>query len=160
MKRIKTALLLLLIGWLGQSAIAADETKLHFEIYSGYSVSNQFEPNAAEAFVVITDQEHFDKVFKEATTTEEKPHRLPKDAFTSNIILAAVKREKTVWEFKVEEATEAKGIVELRYTTTKKKSDSVTFASILIVSIPKGKYGEVQFVENGKSMKKVELEKK
>jgi hypothetical protein len=159
-KHMKTALLLLLMGWLGQSASAVDEAKLHFEIYSGYAVSNQFEPTAAESFVVITDQEHFDKVFSEATATGDKPHRLPKDAFKSNIILAAVKREKVVWEFKVEEVTEANGVVQLRYTTTKKKSDSATFASILIVSISKGKYGEVQFVENGKAMKKVELGKK
>ena len=67
-----------------------------------------------------------------ASAKGSKPHLLPKDAFKSNIVLAVVKREKTVWEFKVEEVTEAKGIVELRYTTTKKKSDSAAVASLVI----------------------------
>ncbi|MGD0897024.1 MAG: acylphosphatase [Thermoguttaceae bacterium] len=52
------------------------------------------------------------------------------------------------------------GVVELRYATTEKKSDSATFASPLIVSIPKGEYKSVEFTENGKSVKKVETGKK
>jgi hypothetical protein len=159
-KRIETVLLLLLLGWLGQSASAAEGTKLRFEIYSGYVVSNQFEPNAAESFVIITDQEHFDKVFGVAKGAGGKPHLLPKDAFKSNMVLAVVKRGKTLWELKIDEVTEAKGIVELRYKTTKVKSESATVASLLIISIAKGKYGEVEFVENGKGIKKVELGKK
>ncbi len=37
------------------------------------------------------------------------------------------------------------------------KSDTTIFACPLIVSIPKGKYTAIQFVENGKSVKKVEM---
>jgi hypothetical protein len=159
-KRIETALLLLLMGWLGQSASAAEGTKLRFEVYSGYVVSNQFEPNAAESFILITDQEHFDKVFGVAKGTGSKPHMLPKDAFKSNMVLAVVKRGKTLWELKIEEVTEAKGVVELRYKTAKVKSESAAVASLLIVSIARGKYKEVEFVENGKGIKKVELGKK
>jgi hypothetical protein len=158
-KRVETALLLLLLGWIGPSASAAEGTKLRFDIYSGYVVSNQFEPNAAESFLLITDQQHFDKTFGVATTTGGKPHLLPKDTFKSNMVLAAVKRGKTLWEFKVDEVTESKGVVEIRYTATKVKTESATVASLLIVSIAKGKYGEVQFVENGKTTKKVELGK-
>lgn len=38
-----------------------------------------------------------------------------------------------------------------------KKSQSATFACPLIVSIPKGSYTSVQFVEDGKPVKKVAL---
>ena len=50
--------------------------------------------------------------------------------------------------------------MELRYTTTEKKSDTATFACPLIVSIPKGEYKVVQFVENGKPVRKIEVGKK
>ena len=139
MKRLKVAFLLVVMGWFGQSVLAADPVKLPFDTYSGYFVSNKFEPDAAESFLVITDQGQFDKVFGVAMVMGDKSHRLPKDAFKSNIVLAAIKRGKAYWEFKVEAVTEANGVVELRYTTTEKKSDSATFACPLIVSIPKGR---------------------
>jgi hypothetical protein len=156
MKRVEVAVLLFAVCCLGQQTSAAEPAKLTFDTYSGYFVSNKFEPNAAESFLVITDQEQFDKVFGVAFVMRDKSHRLPKDAFKSSMVLAAVKRGAAVWEYKVEGATEAKGIVELRYTTTSKKSDSATFACPLIVSNAKGKYKAVQFVENGKVVKRIE----
>jgi type II secretion system protein G len=157
MKRAAITVLLLTICCLGQQSLAAEPAKLTFDTYSGYFVSNKFEPNAAGSFVVISDQEQFDNVFGVAFVMRDKSHRLPKDAFKSLMLVAAIKRGKAVVEFKVETVTEAKGVVELRYTTTEKKSDTATFACPLIVSIPKGKYTVVQFVENGKVVKKVEL---
>ena len=55
--------------------------------------------------------------------------------------------------------TEAKDVVELKYTTTSTKSDTATFACPLIVSIPKGKYKAIQVVENGKPVKMLEVGK-
>ena len=55
--------MLFVIGCLSLHAAAAEPAKLKFDTYSGYFVSNRFEPNAAESFVVINDQEHFDTVF-------------------------------------------------------------------------------------------------
>lgn len=136
------------------TATATTETiNLPFDTYSGYFVSNKFEPDAAESFVVISDQERFDEVFGVAMVMDDKSHRLPEDAFKSNIVLAAIKRGGEVWEFKVEGVTIKDNVVELRYTTTSSKSDSATFSSPLIVSIPNGKYNAVQFIENGKAVK-------
>jgi hypothetical protein len=135
------------------------ETEKLVTVYSGYFVSNQFEPNAAESFVVIRDQEQFDKVFGVAMVMGDKSHRLPKDTFKENVVLAAVKRGKAAWEFKVKNVGFAGGIVELRYTATSKESESATFASPLIVSIPKGKYTRFEFVENGKVVKKIDVGK-
>jgi len=128
-----------------------------FDTYSGYFVSNKFEPNAAESFVVITDQEQFDKVFGVAFVMRDTSHRLPKDAFKSLMVVAAIKRGSAVVEYKVDGVTVKDGVVELRYTTTSKKSDTATFACPLIVSIPKGEYKAVQFVEGGKAVKQIEV---
>ena len=160
LKQSTITILLLAIFCLGQKALAAEPTKLAFETYDGYFVSNKFEPDAAASFVVITDQKQFDKVFGAGFVMRDKSHRLPKNAFKSLMVIAPIKRGNALVEYKVEGVSETKGVVELRYTTTEMKCDTGTFACPLIVSIPKGKYTAVQFVENGKDIKKVELPEK
>ena len=157
MKRLEITVLLIGICCVGKPLSAEEPAKLAFDTYSGYYVSNKFEPDAAKSFVVIHDQEQFDKVFGVAFVMRDKSHRLPKDAFKSLLVIASVARGKAVVEYKVEGVTEANGVVELRYTTSEKRSDTATFASPLIVSVPKGEYKAVQFVENGKSVKKIVL---
>ena len=157
MKRILTTLLPLVICCLGQELSAAEPIKLPFDTYSGYFVSNRFEPDAAESFLVITDQKQFDKVFGVAMVMGDKSHRLPKDAFKSNMVLAVVKRGNAVWEFKVEGVTVNDGVVRLRYMTTSKESESATFACPLTVSIPKGQYKAVEFIENKRPVKEIGL---
>ena len=130
---------------------------LAFDTYSGYFVSNTFEPDATESYLIVTDQKRFDKVFGVAMVMGDTSHRLPKDAFNSLMVVAAIKRGSAVVEYKVEGVTVKDGVVELRYTTTSKKSDTATFACPLIVSIPKGEYTAVQFVENGKAVKTVTI---
>jgi hypothetical protein len=146
------------IGWLGSSAVAAEGTKLAFDIYAGYFVSNRFEPDAAQSFVVIHDQQQFDQVFGVAMAMGDKSHRLSKKAFKSKLVLAAIKRGNAVWQFKMDCVTVDQGVVTLRYTTTSKPSDSATFACPLIVSIPKGEYTAVRFVENQKTVKEFSTE--
>jgi hypothetical protein len=141
-----------------QSAIGP--AKLPFDSYSGYFVSNQFEPDAAESFVVLSDEKQFDRVFGVAMVMGDKFHRLPPDIFKEKVVLAAIKRGKAVWEFKVEDVAADHGVVQLRYTATAKASASATFACPLMVSIPRAKYAAVQFCENGKTVKTVELEGK
>jgi hypothetical protein len=134
-------------------------TALTIATYSGYFASNQFEPDAPASLVVISDQKQFDQVFGVAFVMGDKSHRLPKDAFQSLLVLAIIKRGKATWAYKVEGVSLKAGVVEFRYSTTETKSDSATFACPLIVSIPKGRYTAVQFVEGGKPVKKVEIER-
>lgn len=150
MKWSASLLFLVIVGSLAQATQAAEQARLRFDRYSGYFVSNKFEPNATESFLVISDQKRFDEVFGVAFVMGDKSHRLPKDAFDSLTVLAAIKRGKAIWDYKVESVTEVKGVVEFRYTATEKKSDSATFASPLIVSITKGDYTAIRFAENGK----------
>ena len=160
MKQNNTLSLLFVFVCSGLSAFAGEEPKPAYDTYSGYFVSNKFEPDAATSFVVINDQAQFDQVFGAAFVMRDKSHRLPADAFKSKLVVAAIHRGNAMWEYKVEGFAVKAGVAELRYTATSKKSDTATFACPLIVSIPKGDCKEVQFVENGKLAKKVAVETK
>ena len=113
MRRTTIAILLSAVFCPGQQASAAEPAKLAFDTYSGYFVSNKFERDAAESFVVIHDQGQFDKVFGVGFVMRDVHHRLPKDAFQSLMVIAAVKRGQALVEYKVEGVTETAGVVEL-----------------------------------------------
>jgi hypothetical protein len=144
--------------WQEAAAAPAEQTKLPYDTYSGYFVSNKFEPDAAESFLVVTDQAKFDQVFGAAFVMGDKSHRLPKDAFKSNMVLAAVKRGNAFWEYKMEGVTVEQGVVQLRYAVTSKATPDTTFACPLIVSVPKGDYKAVVFIEDGKNVKTVKVD--
>ena len=137
--------------------VAGERAKLPFDTYSGYFVSNKFEPDAAESFLVVTDQAKFDQVFGVAFVMGDKSHRLPKDAFKSNMVLAAIKRGNAFWEYKMEGVTVEQGVVQLRYAVTSKATPNTTFACPLIVSVPKADYKAVVFIEGGKKVKTVKV---
>lgn len=137
--------------------IAAQPTILPLDTYSGYFVSNRFEPDAPESFVVIASQEHFDQIFGVAFVMGDKSHRLSKSAFKSNLVLAVIKRGNALWEYKPKGATVDQGVVQLRYKASSKKTPTTTFACPLIVSVPKGEYKAVKFIENNKEIKTVDL---
>lgn len=136
---------------------AGDMANLSIDTYSGYFVSNNVEPDAAESFVVIADQAQFDKVFGVAFVKRDRSHRLPKDAFKSNVVVAVIKRGHAFWEYKVEGVTVEQGAIRLRYAATSKATPETTFACPLILSVPKGEYKAVTFVEDGKLVKTLKL---
>jgi len=143
--------------WQEAAAVPAEQTKLAFDTYSGYFVSNKFEPDAAESFLVVTDQAKFDQVFGVAFVMGDKSHRLPKDAFKSNMVLAAIKRGNAFWEYKVEGVTVEQGVVQLRYAVASKATPDTIFACPLIVSVPNDNCKTAVFLENGKPVNKVKL---
>ena len=143
------------------NATSTEETaKLEFKTYSGYFVSNKFEPDSSASFVVLDNRKQFDQVFGVAFVIGDKSPRLAPDAFKTQLVLAAIRRGKAFCTYQVTSVTEKGGVVQLRYQTTSKKSDSATFACPLIISIPKGKYQAVEFHENGKLIKRLEIGKK
>jgi hypothetical protein len=142
------------------AALAETPAKLEFKTYSGYFVSNKFEPDAPSSIVVLDNQKQFDQVFGVAFVIGDKSPRLAPDAFKSQLVLAAIRRGKAFCTYKVSSVTEKGGVVHLRYQTMSKKSDSATFACPLIISIPKGKYQAVEFHENDKLVKRLAIGKK
>jgi len=131
-------------------AVATEPVKLEFEICAGYLVSFEVPLYTAETYHNLWTQDQFDHVFATDPALADTARRAPKGAFDSRIVLAVVKRGKTLLQFKVEGVSEMNGIVRLRYNTTAKKTQPADFVSSLIVSIPKVHSSAFQFVENGK----------
>ncbi len=73
------------------------------------------------------------------------------------MVIATIKRDNAFWEFKVEGVTVDEGVVRLRYKATSKKTSETMFACPLIVSIPRGKYKAVEFVEGNERVRTVGL---
>lgn len=128
-----------------------------FATHDGYFVSNQFEPESPVSFVVIRDQEAFDKVFGAAVVMRDKAHRLPPAAFEKKFVIAAIHRGKAMVTYQVESvAIEAQTLV-VRYSAKSTPSDSAEFACPLILSIDKIDFKGVRFMENGKEAKHLEF---
>lgn len=140
-------------GW----AETAEPIKLKYDTHDGYFVSNKFHPNAAESYVVIGTQEEFDNVFGAAFVMGDRSHRLPEKAFDKRMVIAVIKRGKAVVEYQVQAVELVDGVVQLRYTTQQRPQRSAEFACPLIVSIPKGDYRAVRFVEGEQPVKTQEL---
>jgi len=138
---------------------AAEPAKLKFETYSGYFVSNKFEPQATASFVTAGTRKQFDQVFGVAFVMGDKSHRLAPDAFKSQLVLATIKRGMAFCTYQVTTVTETDGVVQLRYKTTAKKSESASFSCPLIISIPQGKYRTIEFHENDKLVKRLAIKK-
>ncbi len=132
-----------------------DSSAVAFQIHDGYFVSNQFEPDAPTSFVVLKDQAAFDQVFGVAHVMRDKSQRLAADAFPGKIVVAAIHRGKAFVTYQVEHLVTDGKTLSLRYTTKYAPSDSAEFSCPLIVSLPKGDYQAVQFIEDGKEIKKL-----
>ena len=151
--------LLLILGLFMNAALAETPAKLKFKTYSGYFVSNKFEPDAPSSFVALNNQAQFDQVFGVAFVIGDKSPRLAPDALKTELVLSAIRRGKAFCTYRVSSVTEKEGVVCLRFQTTSKKSDSASFACPLIISIPKGKYQTVEFHENGKLVNRLAIGK-
>jgi polyhydroxybutyrate depolymerase len=160
--------LLMLVGGLMKAELPASypatssqgkaaATTLSFDAHDGYFVRNTFEPKAEASFVAIGNQGAFDDVFGVAFVMGDKSHRLPTGAFDTKMVLAVIKRGKATWDFKVEGVTSQAGVLTVRYSAKSTPSDSAEYACPLIVSTAKGGHPVVEFVENGKLVKKVEF---
>jgi hypothetical protein len=126
-----------------------------FDVHDGYFVSNKFEPKEPASFVVISDQRAFDRTFGVAFVMGDKSHRLPANAFDSKMVVAAIKRGKAMWQFTVQDAQASQAVLTVRYTATAKPQESAEFACPLIVSVPKGRYTTIRFIENEKLAKEI-----
>lgn len=128
-----------------------------FDVYGGYFVSNQFEAREPASFVVLNSQTAFERVFGVAMVMGDKSHRLPFDLFDQSLIVAAIHRGKEFFEYDVENVGLAGKVLVIRYRAESAPSDSAEYASPLILSVARGDYDAVRFVENGRELKVVEI---
>lgn len=146
---------LLLLAWpaLAAEVSAPAPKSVAFENHDGYFVSNQFEAKAPASFVVIHDQASFDKVFGVGMVMGDKSHRLPANAFDKKIVVAAIHRGKAMVTYQVKSVSSEGHSLVVRYTTEAKPDATAEFACPLILSLDKGKFQTVRFIENGKDIK-------
>jgi hypothetical protein len=126
-----------------------------FDTHNGYFVSNGFEAAAPTSFLVITNQGGFDRVFQVGMVMGDTSHRLPAGAFTTNLVVAVIHRGKALVTYKVESVEKTGKTLAVRYRTTTKPSASAEYACPLILSVVKGDYSVVEFVEDGRTVKAV-----
>ena len=149
--------MLLPLGGLAADAPATAAKPVAHDTHDGYFVSNKFEPGAPTSFVVLKDQPSFDEVFGVGMVMRDKSHRLPPAAFEKKMVVAAIHRGKAMVTYKVESVTAEAQTLIVRYTATSKPDATAEFACPLIISLDKGDYKSVRFVESGKAIKSLSL---
>jgi hypothetical protein len=159
--RQKLALVLLAVLLLLPALGLAAEEKVEYTLHiPGYFESNKSGLKGPASYLLFTKKKGFDDVFKSVFVPGGKAKLLPKDAFDTKIVLATIKRGSESFSYKVEKVTAKNGVLELRYTATGKGGGgSATFASPLIVAVPRGKWTAVEFIENGKKVATIKMGK-
>ena len=134
-------------------ADAADGKDVDYDIHTGYFESNKSGLTGDSSYLAFASQKAFDAVFGVARVMGDKQRFLPKDAFDTKLVIAVIKRGKSVYDYKVDKVTNNDGVLTIQYTATPQPpSDKTMFATPLIVSVDKDKYTSVAFVEDGKQV--------
>jgi hypothetical protein len=145
------------------AALAADTDpamKLEAATFGPYFESNKSGLKGEASYLAFSDAGKFAAVLRPVPPVGgRKTIPLPKDAFDKSLVLVVIRRGTQIHEYTVEKA-EAKGdTVVLTFKSAAKGAagGTATFASPLVVTVPKGKYKTVEFIENGKKAGTVKL---
>jgi hypothetical protein len=121
---------------------------VEFQRYESYFEKNSSGLKGKTSYLVLANQEQFDKVFGYATTMEQNNFLTP-DVFKSKIVFATIKRG-SLRHYDDVKVTAAKGRIFVWYNAKDDAPGSATYSTPLILAVDKGKYNEVVFMENGK----------
>ncbi len=126
-------------------------------VYNGYFVSNEFEPKAADSFIVIKDRAAFDRVFGVAAVMFDRSHRLQANTFRNQMVIAAIHRGHANVSYRNVHVTRDGTVFCVSYRTKQQLSALTEYTSPLILSVPSYSYSAVLFIENDKPVKSVRL---
>ncbi len=147
---VGTMLMMIAVAW------AADDTtkarKIPFVQHSGYFESNKSGLKGDASYLALSSEADFKKLFGMAVVMGARAKFLPKNAFATKMVVATIKRGNRIYTYKVEDVTEREGVLTVRYSAEGKEGGTAKFASPLILSLDKGNYKRVVFVENGKEV--------
>jgi hypothetical protein len=130
-----------------------DETKpkeVKFDQHSGYFEKRTSGLKGDSSYLAIADMADFDKTFGVGFVMGKKPNVVPKDAWGKIQIAAVIKRGNATFDYTIEKVTRTGDKLTVDYKATKGAETSGMFATPLVLSVEKGDYKEVVFVENGK----------
>jgi hypothetical protein len=151
----------------------AQGKKVGYEVHSGYlmRLKAYLDARAADksklglsCFMAFTDQDSFDKAFGKSDggkvnmsdfipngeTKEAKPKFLAKDAFDKKLVVAVTHNGMRIWKYKVAKVTADGDTLFVHYQAGSTVAYPNSYVCPLIVSVDKGKYTSVVFIENGK----------
>jgi hypothetical protein len=150
MKRILYLFAVIALSFAAQASArgGSEERALDVQRHdSSYFEKNNSGLKGEKSYLVLTDQQQFDRVFGPAAKMGANAF-LPRNAFETKIVVAAIKRG-TMRRYSDVSVTEENGVLLVSYTATDAKPDSATYRVPLILSVERGEYGGVIFVENG-----------
>ena len=130
---------------------------VEFQQYDSYFEKNNSGLKGETSYLVLANQEQFDKVFGSAATMGQN-NFLPPDVFNSKIVLATIKRG-SMRHYEDVKVTTGNRKIFVWYKAKDDAPGSATFSTPLILAVDKGKYNEVVFMKNGKKAGTVKFKK-
>jgi hypothetical protein len=134
--------------------------KVEAVTHGPYFESNMSGLKGESSFLAFTDAKKFSEALRPVPPLlgGKKPNPLPKDAFEKSLVLVVIKRGSEAFEYTVEKAEDRSGTLVLTFKSKGTGGGgTATFASPLVVAVPKGKYKSAEFVENGKKVATVKI---
>jgi hypothetical protein len=135
-----------------------DEKKApEFTVHTGHFEKNDSGLKGGESLLLLTDADAFGKVFGTVPPGGlgggvRKNNPVPKDLFDTHLVAAVIKRGAAITTYK-EVSTKTDGdTLTVTFKSEQGQPGTATFASPLVVAVPKGKIAKVVFVENGKEL--------
>ena len=150
MKRIFTLLAVMALFLTAQVSArgGGEERDLNFQRHdSSYFEKNNSGLTGEKSYLAFTDQQQFDRVFGPAARMGTNAF-LPRGTFENKIVVAAIKRG-SMRRYSDVAVTEENGVLLVSYTATDAKPGSVSYRVPLILSVGRGDYSGVIFMENG-----------
>jgi hypothetical protein len=147
-------LALLAVVALASAGDRARGKKVDYALHSGYFEKNNSGLTGESSYLALATKKDFDKVFGVAFIAGAKQKFLPKSAFETRLVAAAIKRGTALWSYTVDKVTADGGTLFVEYKA-KRQTDSkgaTRFASPLILSVERDKLSRVVFIENGKKV--------
>jgi hypothetical protein len=129
-----------------------------YELHTGHFEKNDSGLKGEASYLVLGDRDAFEKVFSSAATTKKQSF-VPKNAFEKKMVVAVIKRGNAPTDYKVEKVTSDEGVLYVQYTAKMGRISSATFRSPLVLTADRNKYKSVVFIENGKKVDTVKVEK-
>ena len=140
------------------SAFGADEAKgdkAAHTVYDAYFEKHTSGLKGDATYIALVGKEGFEKAFaaRPPLMGGKKPVLLAAEAFDKQFVAVVIKRGPAITTYTVEAVTLDKdGTVYVQYKANAGVAGTATFASPLIVSVPKEGAKKVVFIENGKTV--------
>lgn len=152
---MKPFVLALLFGTLAYAQDKPKEEKPGSTIHTGHFVRNDTGDDARSLYL-CSDLEAFEKLFGTVPPLNgnggRKTNPVKEDVFEKNAVVAVVLRATAITTY-TEVSTKVDGEkLVVSYKCETGKAGSASFASPLILSVPKGEWKTVSFIENGKEV--------